>query len=193
MREVSTSENKQIDADGVEEKQGPQGIGMAVAFDWGLVVQLLFLPILSLILGRTGPFSLPGLTPTLGALVLFGVSLPFVALLAIFGEGVRRGWRWTRTVQIVANVLLFLGGLFMLIDLWQSIQHGNYWPLVTTVILVIFSPLIVWRLSRKSTARWFATVSSAEARQRHGGAWPFYIALWAIVGGVLQCLTILLR
>jgi hypothetical protein len=61
------------------------------------------------------------------------------------------------------------------------------------VILVIFSPLIVWRLSRPSTARWFKNVTVAEARKRHGGKWVWFIALWAIVGGVLQTIVAMQR
>src|SRR6266496_5465308 len=36
-------------------KTGPQGIGMAVAFDWGLTVQLLSTPFLSLLPGISNP------------------------------------------------------------------------------------------------------------------------------------------
>ena len=50
-------------------------------------------------------------------------------------------------------------------------------------------PLIAWRLSRPETARWFAIVTSAEAGKRHGGSWIWKIALWSIVGGVLQAIS----
>ncbi|MBO0796332.1 MAG: hypothetical protein J2P36_36030, partial [Ktedonobacteraceae bacterium] len=69
----------------------------------------------------------------------------------------------------------------------------NFWPIVTEIILVIISPLIVWRLSRPATARWFKSVSVTEARRRHGGSWVWFIALWAIVGGVLQTLAAMNR
>jgi len=164
----------------------PQGIGMAVAFDWGLVVQILVTPWI-------GPFFDSNPFKGLPVFVASLISLPFAAIIAVFGEGVRRGWRWTRPVQLVFNALLSLGGLASLYSTWQSIQRGNYWPIVTEVILVIFSPLIAWRLSRPVTARWFATVTSAEARKRHGGLWPYLIAIWAIVGGVLQAIAALSR
>jgi hypothetical protein len=172
---------------------GPQGIGMAVAFDWGLSVQLLATPFLSLMLGVSSPFNRLNLNSTLTTLVSILIVLPFAALIAVFGEGVRRGWKWTRPIQIVFNTLGFLGGFATLINVWQSSKQGNYWPIVTAVILLIFSPLIAWRLSRPRTARWFATVKSSEARRRHGGAWPFLIAIWAIVGGVLQAIAALSR
>ena len=187
-----TSQNKASEKDSIVSKQSdlrPQGIGMAVAFDWGLAVQILVAPLLPLFLGNTSYFKAFKLSPSLTAAASFLISLPFAALLAIFGEGVRRGWRWTRPVQIVINSLGFLGGFATLPGLWQGSKSGNYWSLVTAVILLIFSPLIALRLSRPVTKRWFAIVSSKDARRRHGGSWPWLILLWAIAGGVLQAIA----
>jgi hypothetical protein len=169
----------------------PQGIGMAVAFDWGLAVQLLVGPFIPLFIQSASalPLLQTGSNKGVSTLISFLISLPFAALLAIFGEGVRRGWRWTRIVQIVANALLSIAGLFSLWSLWNGVKAGNYWGLVTTVILVIFSPLITWRLSRPATKIWFQRVTSVQARQRHGGLWPWLIAIWALVGGILQALA----
>ena len=166
----------------------PEGIGMAVAFDWGLAVQLLVTPFLTSQLGDPGFYKSFKSGPIPSSIIYFFISLPFVALLAMFGEGIRRGWRWTRPVQVGINALGFLGGFFTLFSLWQSSRHGNYWPVVPTIILLIFSPLIAWRLSRPATVKWFATVKSAEARKRHGGLWPWLILSWSVVGGVLQAL-----
>ncbi len=187
-----TSQNKVSEKNSVVSKQPdpqPQGIGMAVAFDWGLAVQILVTPFLPLFLPNTGFFKAFKLSPALTTAASFLISLPFVALLAIFGEGVRRGWRWTRPVQIGFNSLGFLGGFATLPGLWQGSKEGNYWSLVTAVILLIFSPLIAWRLSRPATKQWFATVNSKDARRRHGGSWPWLILLWAIAGGVLQAIA----
>jgi hypothetical protein len=183
---LTSSENDDVMSD---KRSGPQGIGMAVAFDWGLAVQLLVQPFLSLLTGGAGPLRQFNMRSPMSVLLSFLISLPFAILIAIFGEGVRRGWRWTRYIQIVFNTLGFIGAFFVLANLIQSSKRGDYWPLVTVVILLIFSPLIAWRLSRPQTARWFAIVTSAEARKRHGGAWPWLIALWAIAGGVLQALA----
>ncbi len=168
----------------------PQGIGMAVAFDWGLAVQILITPLASLLLGQNiNPFKQLNIGQTWATILLSLVFLPFALVPAIFGEGVRRGWRWTRSMQIICNVLLFLGGFVSLYNLWQGSKQGNYWSAVTAVILLIFSPLIAWRLSRPATGAWFKQVSSAEARKRHGGLWPWLIAIWAIVGGILQTIA----
>lgn len=167
----------------------PQGIGMAVAFDWGLAVQILVMPLVTILLGQPSFLKPLKLGAALTTTLSFALSLPFFALVAIFGEGIRRGWKWTRPVQLVFNTLGFIGGLFTLPSLWQSSKAGNFWPLVTSVILVIFSPIIAWRMSRRATGTWFANVSSASARNRHSGLWPVLIALWAIVGGVLQAIA----
>ena len=177
-------------------KLAPQGIGMAVAFDWGLTVQLLAGPVLPLVLRNlTGsgfvqlPTSMLKLSPVAAALVTFLVSLPFAAGIAVFGEGVRRGWRWTRPVQIVFNILLILLGFITLRDAWEGSKVGNFWPAYSSVLLLIVSPLIAWRLSRPATAQWFKTVTSEEARKRHGGLWPWLILLWSISGGLLQAIA----
>ncbi len=164
---------------------GPQGIGMAVAFDWGLTVQLLLLPILSLFLGAPSNYKQFNLNSTFTIFISFAFSWSIAILFALFGEGVRRGWRWTRPVQIAGNTLGFLGGFFLLPGVWQDLKVGSYWSLVPAVILLVFSPIIAWRLSRPVTGRWFATVSSQEARKRHSGLWPWLIMIWSIVGGVL--------
>ena len=177
-------------------KPAPQGIGMAVAFDWGLTVQLLAGPLLPLVLRNlTGsgfvqlPTSMLKLSPVPAAFVTFLISLPFAAGFAVFGEGIRRGWRWTRPVQIVFNTLLILLGIFTLRDAWEGSKVGNFWPAYSSVLLLVISPLIAWRLSRLATARWFKTVTSDEARKRHGGLWPWLILLWGFIGGLLQAIA----
>ncbi len=165
----------------------PQGIGMAVAFDWGIAVQLLVTPFL---MGNNGIFKSMKWNPMLATFVTLLITLPFAAVLVIFGEGIRRGWQWARPLQVGANAIGFLGGLLVLYTSWRGIQRGNYWSLVTIVILLIFSPLIAWRMSRPATVKWFANVTSNEARKRHGGRWIWLIALWSIIGGVLQALAV---
>ena len=164
-----------------------------MAFDWGLAVQTLLMPFVPLFFKNAGMLKPLSSNALLSTLLYFLIVLPFAALLAIFGEGVRRGWRWTRLIQLVANALLFVVGLVGLLSLWHSMLAGNYWGLVTSVILVIVSPIIVWRLIQPATRTWFQRVSSVQARLRHGGAWPWAIACFAIIGGVLQTLAGVLK
>ena len=168
-----------------EQLPAPKGIGMAVAFDWGLTVELLLLPILMIFFGSSVLSTQPSTASKFVIAFTFLISWAIAALFGIFGEGVRRGWRWTRPVQIVGNSLGFLGGLALLVQLFNNIKVGNYWTLVPACILLIVSPLIAWRLSRPETAIWFKSVTSQEARKRHGGSWVWWIALWSIIGGTL--------
>jgi hypothetical protein len=191
MRETVDSTKTKTDEVVAATQPGPQGIGMAVAFDWGLAIQILVTPLVSLLLGLPGIFK--QLSPVVGTLLSTLVTLPFAVLLAVFGEGIRSGWRWTRPVQLIANTLLFLGGLALIPNVWNGVKQGNYWPIVTDVILLIFSPLIAWRMAGKRSTRWFDTVHSAVARKRHGGAWPILIGIWAVVGGILQAIAALKR
>jgi hypothetical protein len=44
-------------------------------------------------------------------------------------------------------------------------------------------------LSRPVTARWFKAVTPAAANRRHSGWWIFFVALWALAGGILQAIA----
>jgi hypothetical protein len=191
VKSAASSANKVQASQNPEQEvlPNPQGIGMAVAFDWGLAVQIAVAPLIMQNLSSIGIVKSLKLSPPLVTTLFVLISLPFAALLAIFGEGIRRGWRWTRPVQIVANTLGFFGGIATLFNVVQGSKTGNYWPTVTAVILLIFSPLIAWRMNRPATAKWFANVTSAEARQRHGGLWPWLILIWSLVGGILQAIA----
>ena len=172
-------------ANNAEQLPAPKGIGMAVAFDWGLTIELLLLPILMLFFGSSILSIQSSTTSKFVIVFTLLISWIIAALFGIFGEGVRRGWRWTRPVQIVGNSLGFLGGLALLVQLFNNIKVGNYWTLIPACILLVVSPLIAWRLSRPATAIWFKSVTSQEARKRHGGSWVWWIALWSIIGGTL--------
>jgi hypothetical protein len=189
-RETTLKETLKADspASNAEQLPAPKGIGMAVAFDWGLTVELLLIPIFMVFLGSSVISKQSSIPSNVAIIFTFVFSWAIAALFAIFGEGVRRGWRWTRPVQIVGNTLGFLGGLVLLVQLINNIKVGNYWSLVPTFILLIISPLIAWRLSRPETATWFRFVTSQDARKRHGGSWVLWIALWSIIGGTLVAL-----
>ncbi|HET9920050.1 MAG TPA: hypothetical protein VFQ30_09445 [Ktedonobacteraceae bacterium] len=166
----------------------PQGIGMAVAFDWGLAVELFLLPLFpsfSQMLASMKQFHLSSGTAMLVAILLLW---PIAICFALLGEAVRSGRNWARRIQIVFNALGFLGGITLAINVVQTVRTGDYLSIVPAFILFVISPLIAWRLSRPVTARWFKTVSSTNARRRHSGLWLVFIALWSIIGGVLVAL-----
>lgn len=186
---MKETQQPEVVEDAVEALPAPQGIGMAVAFDWGLAVQIFLTPITVALFNLPGEAKFPGLNPTLSNILLFVLAWPVAFGMIVYGEMMRRGRNWARKIQIVANALLSIVGIILLVNLYQSVKGGNFWPVVTEVILVIFSPLIFWRLTRPATACWFKKVTVAEARKRHGGSWGWWIAAWAIVGGVLQTIA----
>ena len=180
MKQMSTSKASFRASTERIEGTGPQGIGMAVAFDWGFATQLLITPYFPFLLSAFGLIKRPTFQIA-SAIITLLLSVAFFAL----GEGIRRGIRWTRIVQIVWNALGFLGGIGATVIAIVGIGRGNYWTFVPALILLLVCPLILWRLTRPVTGRWFQTVSSGDARKRHGGAWPWLILIWSIIGALL--------
>ena len=172
----------------VERDEKPQGIGMSVAFDWGLTVQLFLMPLFPSFTRMLSGMKQLHLSSGMATLVAILALWPFAIFFFILGHGLRSGWNWVRYLQIVGNALGFLGGIGLAINVVQNIRTGNYLSIVPAFILFIISPLIAWRLSRPVTARWFKAASGPEARKRHGGIWLVFIALWSILGGVLVVL-----
>jgi hypothetical protein len=162
--------------------KGPGGIGTGVAFDWALATQI-GIDGVFFVLG-VGPGSSVAGQPLVARLALALASLVAAAIVFTQGEALRRGRRIARIIQIVANSLLVIVGLVNLPGLPSSLQQKQFGSLVVEVVLLIVSPLIVWLLTRKRTRLWFATVTSAEARARHGGRWLLWMVLYAILGGV---------
>jgi len=166
---------------------GPRGIGTAVAFDWGLTAQLLLdVPFLALGVGPGSNLT----TAALGArLLAAAITTIFAATTFTLGEGVRRGRRLPWILQIVINSLLFLGGFSLIPGTIHSLSTGHFGGLVPQLILLVASPAAVLLLTRKPTRVWIAQTTSAQARARHGGSWPWKIAIWAIIGGVAVLLS----
>src|SRR5258708_13882304 len=110
---------------------------MAVAFDWGLTVQLLLMPVLSVY--YRSPL-LPGgvkLDPKLAIIISFPIFWLIAFLFVLLGEGIRRGGRWTRPIQLVGKPLCFLGGIVLMVQFLSEIKDRNYWPLVSDVVRCI--------------------------------------------------------
>ena len=160
---------------------GPGGIGTGVAFAWALSVQTVINAV-SFVPG-VGPGALLAGQPIGLRLAAALLGVVFAGVVFTQGEALRRGRRVAWIIQIAANALLVLFGLTVVPGAVTSLGKGRVGDLVVAVVLLIVSPLIVWLLTRKRTRAWIASVSSAEARARHGGTWLLWIALWAIIGG----------
>jgi hypothetical protein len=160
----------------------PGGIGTGVAFDWALAVQLVTDGICFIL--AFGPGN--SLAGTALPLRLVVALFTFLAAALVFtqGEALRRGQRIARIIQIVANSLLVILGLVNLPDLLSSLPMRQFGSLVVELVLLVVNPLIVWLLTRKRTREWFATTTSVQARARHSGRWLFWMALYAIIGGL---------
>ncbi|MBX5448671.1 MAG: hypothetical protein IRZ24_01265 [Thermogemmatispora sp.] len=174
----------------------PRMVVLAVLFDWSLLVQLLTMPLLARWLRQPPALSLPWLSPALNTLLSLLSALPFALLLALCGEGMRRGLVWARHVQVALNTLLALAGLAGVYTLWLDARRGNYWPLVTLVTLVGLSPLIIWGLHQPAARQWFNPPPelALRIRQRRASVPPSWSLLLATLGlGLLEALAGLLR
>jgi len=158
----------------------PEGIGLGVAFDWALIAQFVTMAVAAVVDVRSHGLAATGAPALLPLLYLAATVLPFA-----LGEGLRRGHGWAWRIQLVANGLLTLGGLLSIPSTLAAVGKGDVWPLIPTLVLVILSPLIVWRLSRPSTRAWIARGDRAEALRRHGGAWLLQVSLPCAIGGIL--------
>ncbi|MBX5455843.1 MAG: hypothetical protein IRZ31_02980 [Thermogemmatispora sp.] len=196
MQEISPGPQQSISRQPEESLRPPRVVTLAVLFDWSLLVQLLAMPLLGRWLGLPPSLRLPWLSPTLNALLSLLAALPFVLLLLLCGEGVRRGLPWARSVQVALNTLLALAGLASIYTLWLDARVGNYWPLVTLLTLGGLSPLIAWGLQRPVARRWFhpPLELAPGLRQRRASvppSWPLLGA--ALLLGLLEALAALHR
>ncbi|GAC1366204.1 MAG: hypothetical protein NVSMB38_46050 [Ktedonobacteraceae bacterium] len=73
MKETSDPIKTKTDEIMASVQPGPQGVGMAVAFDWGLAVQIIVMPTVSLLLGLPEMFKQFG--PVVGTLLSTAVML----------------------------------------------------------------------------------------------------------------------
>src|SRR5260221_1650315 len=84
---------------------GPRGIGTAVAFDWGLVAQMLFVASAYLFgFGPGGMMAGCSFTGRMGAVVSVGGLVSAVPCI-LLGQVIRSCFRPTRPLQFVRNPL----------------------------------------------------------------------------------------
>lgn len=124
-------------------------------------------------------------SPRSGGVALAAVgSLAGAAVTVAFGETIRRGYGWSRRLAIALGVALTAGGLASIPGTVDDLRHGFVWSSVPIVVLLTAGPLIAVGFHSARSRAWFAAVTSAEARRRHGGAWLVTLAAIAIVSGL---------
>ncbi|WP_376794797.1 hypothetical protein [Thermogemmatispora sp.] len=196
MREEVTGPQGSVPQVPEELLRPPRAVLLALLFDWGLLVQLLTLPLLAHWLGLSPSLSLPWLSPGLNAALSLLSALPFALLLLLCSEGLRRGLPWARSVQVALNTLLALAGLAGVYTLWLDVHQGNYWPLVTLVTLGGLSPLVAWDLLRPAARRWFdppPELARRLRRRRAGRPLPWLWLGASLLLGLLEALAALHR
>src|SRR5260370_39352864 len=93
---------------------GRRGIGTAVAFDWGLAAQMLFVASAYLFgFGPGGMMAGGSVAGGMRAVVAVGALIAAVPCL-LLGEGIRRGFRPARAPQGGPHALLTIAGLVAL-------------------------------------------------------------------------------
>ena len=165
----------------------PVGVGLSVAFIWALAAQMLTSAVLVLLFGTQGFVASGGLTGANVVLAL-GYVLAMVVLI-IIGEALRsgRGWSWWFMVVLAAGLSLY--GLVLIPGTIDSLRQGDAWSLWAQVIIITLPPYILFRLLQPGTRQWYAHVSPAGARARHGALmWLATIIGCAAVGGVLTAI-----
>jgi hypothetical protein len=165
----------------------PVGVGLSVAFIWALAAQMLTSVVLVLLFGAQG-FVASDSLPSADAVLALGYALAMV-LLIIIGEALRSGQRWSWWFMVVLAAALSLYGLVLIPSTIESLRQGDAWPLWAQVIILTLPPYILYRLLQPGTRQWYAHVSPAAARARHGAPmWLATIIGCAVVGGVLTAI-----
>ena len=151
----------------------PHGLGIAVVFDWALTAQLTTQALASATRNL-------GFTPD--PLMIAG-ALAGAALLFALGEGLRRGVKALRLVQVGLMGLITLIGIVSLIQVIHGPATGSL--VFTTAIELSYPPWLIWRLLNQETAAWFALPGRRKrAPLTSGWKWVAVLAVWAIVWGV---------
>lgn len=152
----------------------PRGVATAIIFDWSLMVFLGTLLIIAIV--QRGLTSRQAVSAA-GLALLIG--LPLVGL----GELLRRGRRVARSLQIAVSGLIAAGNIVGLLSDLARLTRGVVRP-TTSLPALAAGLFIIWGLTRPQTIAWFARISMARARERHGGSWLLLTLGASIVIGI---------
>ena len=151
-----------------------RGVTLAVIYDWALAAFMLALLIATIVLRGVNSRQ------AAAAAVLALIGVPLLLLLA---EGLRRAYEVARVLQMsLSSLILFANAAGVLRDVRDLLQ-GDLNPSTNLPSLVV-GILILWGLTRRQTARWFAEVTPDEALRHHDLRWFRRVALIGTVVGM---------
>lgn len=137
----------------------PRGVAAAIIFDWSLALYFGVLLLVAIV--QRGLNSQQAASAALLTIVL---GLP----IALLGEAIRRGKRWSRPTQIIISILLGAINVVGLIrDLALLLQGIR--PVIFNSVALIAGITIIWGFTRPQTIAWFSRITSKQARERNSG------------------------
>jgi hypothetical protein len=152
----------------------PCGVATAIIFDWSLMAFLGTLLIVAIVQR--------GLTSRQAASAA-GLALLIGLPLVVLGELLRRGRRAARPIQIVVSGVIAAGNVVGLLSDLARLTHGVVQP-TTNIPALAAGLFIIWGLTRPQTIAWFARISAARARERHGGKWLLLTLGTSVIVGI---------
>ena len=142
------------------ETDPPGALSTAVIFDWGLTVQWLVQASAGLLgFHLFANRQVPVLGLIAGAIVF-----------ALCGEGLRRGVRGARYLQLAINGFFIVNGIGLALDIPFVVGHQPR-DVLSIVVMLTAGTWIIWRMLLPRTREWFATVQPAQALARHDLRW----------------------
>lgn len=156
----------------------PAGLGVGIVFVWALATQLT-------VQGIAGAVGALGLHLGAGGVA---VRLGVAAILVLLGEGLRQGVEIARWAVIALALLVTLPG----VTRGLAFLGGHRLPasaVLSELIVVTWTPWIVWRLSARRTVRWFHLTGGWAERLRRRGPWYSALAGWTVIAVLVAIQT----
>lgn len=156
------------------ESNPPGALSTAVIFDWGLTVQWLI---------QAG-------AGILGFHVFANKQVPVVGLIAgaivfaLCGEGLRRGVRAARYLQLAINGFFVINGIGLALNIPLVVGHQPR-DIISIVVMLSAGAWIIWRMLLPRSREWFATVQPAQALARHNLRWLARVIPASVAAGIV--------
>lgn len=141
-------------------------------FDWGLTVQWL----VQAGAGLAGYHQFANKQVPVAGLIAGAVFF------AAVGEGLRRGVRVSRYLQLAINGFFVINGLGLALNIPFIVGHQPR-DIVSIVVMLSAGAWIIWRMLLPRSKAWFDTVHPAHALARHDLKWMALVIPASVVAG----------